>query len=145
MLHFVQHDSKRIQHTTNPLCITANQFYTTKNPLNTSANQFNTTTNQFSITTNPLNTAANQFRTTKNPLNTAANQFRTTTNPLNTSANQFKTKANPFCPKDRSDVQRIRIAVVRTGVSRALSRRQADCNPRGDLLSSRPVQGMIPV
>ena len=87
MLHFVQHDSERIQHTTNPLCITANQF--------------NTTTNQFSIKTNPLNTAANQFRTTKNP--------------LNTSANQFKTKANPFCPKVRSNWQRIWIAVVRTG------------------------------
>ena len=50
MLHFVQHDSKRIQHTTNPLCITANQFCTTTNPLNTSANQFETTANPFSTT-----------------------------------------------------------------------------------------------
>ncbi|MBQ8170239.1 MAG: hypothetical protein IJZ98_05820, partial [Bacteroidales bacterium] len=70
---------------------------------------------QFSITTNPLNTAANQFSITTNPLNTAANQFKTTTNPLNTSANQFKTKANQFCPKDKSDWQRLWIAVVRTG------------------------------
>jgi len=61
MLHFVQHDSKRIQHTTNPLCITANQFYTTKNP---------------------LNTAANQFKTTKNPFNTSENQFKTKANPF---------------------------------------------------------------